>query len=85
MRMRAEMPGLERVPPDVRTVHLGQFTPEHADAIAEALEKEGIVWWAKIPGFFSRIWEFGGVHVFVDRAKLDEARAIADRIAGHDR
>jgi hypothetical protein len=43
------------------------------------------VWWAKVPGFFSRIWEFSGVHVFVDRAKLEEARAIADRIAGRDR
>jgi hypothetical protein len=79
------VPGLGDVPPDVRTVHLGAFTPEHADAIGRELGERGIVWWSKQPGFLSRIWEFGEVQVFVDRAQLEEARAIADRVAGRDR
>jgi hypothetical protein len=79
------MPGLGDVPPDVRTVHLGAFTPEHASKIARALDEESIVWWAKQPGFLSRIWEFGEVQLFVDRDKLEPARTIADRIAGRDR
>jgi hypothetical protein len=79
------MPGLGDVPPDVRTVHLGAFTPEHAEKIGHELEELGIVWWAKLPGFLSRIWEFGAVQLFVDRAELERARAIADRVAGRDR
>ena len=65
----------------VSTVYLGQYTWEHANAIAEELEKVDIVWWYKQPGIFSRIWEFGAIRLFVDRARLDEARAISDRIA----
>jgi hypothetical protein len=79
------MPGLGDVPPDVRTAHLGAFTADHADAIGQELDERGIVWWTKQPGFLSRIWEFGSVQVFVDRAELDRARAIADRVAGFDR
>ncbi|HEY7478572.1 MAG TPA: hypothetical protein VIB62_10080 [Actinomycetota bacterium] len=74
------MPGLERVPPDVRTVHLGAYTSAHAVLIARELDERGIVWWTKEPGFLSRIWELGSVHVFVDRTKLDEAREIADGV-----
>lgn len=62
----------------MRTVHLGQFTREHANTIAGELEKAGIVWWYKDPGFFARIWEYG-VRLFVDAERLDEARAIAAR------
>jgi hypothetical protein len=29
----------------VITVHLGQFTRDHANAIAGRLEEAGIVWW----------------------------------------
>jgi hypothetical protein len=79
------VPGLGDVPADVRTVHLGAFTPEHAMTIGSELDELGIVWWTKQPGFLSRIWEFGAVQVFVDRAELDRARAIADRVAGRDR
>ncbi len=61
------------------TVHLGQFTHEHADAIAGELEKAGIVWWYKQPGFLSQVWEHG-VRLFVDRERLDEARAIVARV-----
>jgi hypothetical protein len=64
---------------DVSTVHLGQFTHEHAEAIAAELEAAGIVWWYKAPGFLSAIWEHG-VRLFVDRERLGEARAIADRV-----
>ena len=62
--------------PDVTTVYLGQFTREHANAIAGQLEERHITWWYKEPGFFSQIWEYG-VRVFVDKARLDEARQIA--------
>ena len=68
-------------PPEVKTVHLGQFTHQHAEAIAAELEAAGIVWWYKQPGYLSSIWEHG-VRLFVDRARLDEARAIADRVLG---
>jgi hypothetical protein len=61
--------------PGVITVHLGQFTPDHANTIAGRLEEAGIVWWYKEPGSISRIWEHG-VRLFVDRDRLAEARAI---------
>jgi hypothetical protein len=64
---------------NITTVHLGQFTRETANEIAGELERAGIMWWYKEPGFFSQIWEFG-VRLFVDRARLAEARSIADRI-----
>ena len=61
--------------PGVITVHLGQFTRDHANAIAGRLEEAGIVWWYKEPGSISRIWEHG-VRLFVDRDRLAEARTI---------
>lgn len=63
----------------IRTVHLGQFTHEHAEAIAGELERARIAWWYKAPGLFSQIWEHG-VRLFVDRERLEEARAIAERV-----
>lgn len=60
-------------------MHLGQFTREHANAIAGELERAGIVWWYKEPGFLSSIWEHG-VRLFVDRDRLEEAEAIAARV-----
>lgn len=64
------------------TVYLGQFTPEHANRIAEALEEARIGWWTKNPGTVSYVL-FGewGPRLFVDRDRVDEARAIARRIA----
>jgi hypothetical protein len=76
------MPGLERVPRDVRTVYLGQFLGDHAGAIATELDARGIVWWSKEPNGFTRIWDHGGVHLFVDRTKIDEAKEIAAAVAG---
>jgi len=64
------------VPPDVRTVHLGAYTPEHAPLVCDALESAEIVWWAKAPGgSITRLWDHD-VHVFVDRTKLEDARAL---------
>lgn len=63
----------------VTTVHLGQFSRETANEIAGELERAGIVWWYKEPGFFSQIWEFG-VRLFVDKSRLEDARVIAGRI-----
>jgi hypothetical protein len=68
-------------PKPVTTVYLGRYTWEHANQIAEQLEKADIVWWYKQPGFFSQIWEFGGIRLFVDRDRLEEARAVSNRIA----
>jgi hypothetical protein len=61
--------------PNVLTVHLGQFSREEANRIAEGLERAGIVWWYKEPGFFSQIWELG-VRLFVDKTRLSAAREI---------
>ena len=69
---------------DVHTVYLGAYTHAHAEAIAGELEKAGIVWWYKNPGFFSQIWE-RSVRLFVDRSRLEEAQAIADRVLASGR
>jgi hypothetical protein len=68
---------------DVHTVHLGAYTHEHAESIAEKLEEAGIVWWYKAPGYLSQIWE-SSVRLFVDRDRLEEAKAIADRVLAAD-
>lgn len=68
----------------ITTVHLGQYTNEHANEIAGELEKAGIVWWYKQPGYFSWIWE-KGTRLFVDSARLEEARAIAESVLTKDR
>jgi hypothetical protein len=66
----------------VSTVYLGQFTHEHANQIAEALEEAGIIWWVKNPGTLSYVlfmeW---GPRLFVDKTRLAEAKAIVSRIA----
>ncbi|MEX1047289.1 MAG: hypothetical protein WD757_08985 [Actinomycetota bacterium] len=66
--------------PNVRTVYLGKYTRETANAIAGELEDGDIYWWYKAPGFLSQIWEFDTVRLFVDREHLDEAKAVAERI-----
>lgn len=69
-----------QIPDDVRTVHLGGFTPAHGVEIAGRLEGAAIAYWAKAPtGFFTKLWE-RDVHLFVDRTKLDEAREVARRV-----
>ena len=66
---------------DVRTTYLGNYAWATANEIAGALEEAGIVWWCKNPGTFTRVLfaEFG-VRMFVDQARLPEAREIAGRI-----
>ena len=65
--------------PNVTTVHLGQFSRETANVIAERLEEAEIVWWYKEPGWLASLWE-QGVRVFVDKKRLAEAQAIAARV-----
>jgi hypothetical protein len=75
------VPGMGTIPPDVRTVHLGGFTPDHAHEITRRLEERHIVWWTKEPGFLSRIWE-RDVHVFVDKEQLEAAGRIVAEVLG---
>lgn len=66
-----------------RSVYLGQFTDENAEAVLSALEDAGIWCWTKSSGAFTRMifaadW---GVRVFVDEERAVEAREIAAGIA----
>lgn len=66
----------------ITTVYLGQFTWEHANRIAQALDDARITWWCKNPGTFSyALFMEWGPRLFVDRTRLVEAREIARRIA----
>jgi hypothetical protein len=65
--------------PNVMTVHLGQFTWETANAIAAELERAGITWWYKQPGWLSSLWE-PGIRLFVDRDRLEESKQIAQMV-----
>lgn len=67
----------------VSTTYLGQFTEEHAEAIAKALAEAGIVWWHKASGRLVRTLFAGdwGVRLFVDSSRLDEAREVVRRVA----
>ena len=69
------------------TVLLGQFTDEHAEAIAEQLERAGIVWYHKTSGRVVQIMFRGewGTRLFVERGRLDDAKAIAKRVLGGDK
>lgn len=65
----------------VTTAYLGQFGEERANRIAEALEEAGIPWWYKQAGGITRFFFIGewGVRLFVDAARLEEARDIVRR------
>jgi hypothetical protein len=69
--------------PRVSTTYLGQFTEEHAQAIAAALEDSGIVWWHKASGRLVRFLSAGdwGVRIFVDASRLDDAKDVVRRVA----
>lgn len=64
---------------DLRTTYLGNYMEPTTSEIIRALEDAGIEYWSKNepPGF--PLGEFG-FRIFVDKARLDEARGIADRI-----
>lgn len=66
--------------PNVRTVYLGAFTHEHADAIAGLLEEAAISWWYKQPGFLSRLWEGDQTRLYVDKTKGEQAVACVRQI-----
>ncbi len=67
----------------MKSAYLGQFTDEVANAIAGELEQTGISWSYKQAGYLTRLFLIGewGTRIFVDRARLDEARAIAERLS----
>ena len=68
---------------NLRTTYLGQFTHEHAEAIAAALEQVGIAWTYKQFGRLTRLLFAGdwGVRMFVDSTRIDEARSIVSRLS----
>lgn len=67
----------------LRTVYLGQFTHEHAEKIAGALEEAGIAWIYKEFGKLTKLFFAGdwGVRMFVDSTRIEEARAIVSRLS----
>lgn len=67
----------------ISTTYLGQFTEEHAEAIAKVLEEAGIVWWHKSTGRVMRFLSAAdwGIRLFVDSARLEEARELVRRVA----
>lgn len=65
------------------TTYIGQFTDENADRIVDAFDEAGIRWHAKSSGQFVRVifaadW---GVRLFVEDARVADAREIAGGIA----
>lgn len=65
------------------TTYIGQFTDENADRIVDAFDEADIRWHAKSSGAFVRVifaadW---GVRLFVEDARLADAREIAADIA----
>ena len=70
----------------MRTVHLGQFTDDHADVIVDGLRDEGITFWVKRTGRLARVVFAGdwGTRVFVDEVRLEDARGIVRRLVGED-
>ena len=71
-----------RTKPRIKTAMVGQFTHEHAEAIAKELEEAGIAWYYKQAGsivqtFFRGDW---GVRLFADVSRADEIRAIVKRV-----
>lgn len=70
--------------PPADTVYLGQFTQPNADRIAGELENAGIEWWFKQSGRFAQFIFAGdwGVRLFVEESRRDEARTIAEDLAG---
>lgn len=68
----------------MRSAYLGQFTDETANDIAGHLEEAGIHWSYKQAGWLTQILFVGewGTRLFVDASRLDEARAIVERVKG---
>ncbi len=66
----------------MKTVYLGQYTDEVANEIAGALEAARIPWTYKQASVITRALFIGewGTRLFVDARRLEEARAIAERV-----
>ncbi|MEX0873772.1 MAG: hypothetical protein WD646_11905 [Actinomycetota bacterium] len=64
-------------------VYLGQYTDEVANAIAGELEAAAIDWSYKQAGGITKVFFIGewGTRLFVDSERLDDARAIAERVS----
>lgn len=69
-----------------KTVYLGQYTRDDAERIAEVLTRSGITWWHKQSGPIMRVLSSAdwGVRLFVEEARLEEARRIAVGVVGGD-
>jgi len=65
------------------SAYLGQYTDEVANAIAGELEAAKISWSYKQAGGITKVFFAGewGTRLFVEKERLDEARAIAERVA----
>ena len=65
------------------SAYLGQYTDEVANAIAGELEAAEISWSYKQASGITKIFFAGewGTRLFVEKERLDEARAIAERVA----
>ena len=65
------------------TIQLGQFTDDHADEIADALDHAGIAFYVKRFGRVVRLLSAAdwGTRLFVDRADAVAAAEIARTIA----
>ena len=66
----------------MKTVYLGQYTDEVANRIAGELERARIPWMYKQASWVTRTLFIGewGTRLFVDSARLDEAKGIAERV-----
>ena len=66
----------------MKSTYLGQFTDETANEIAGCLEEAGIFWSYKQAGWLTQILFVGewGTRLFVDSERLEEARAIVERV-----
>jgi len=71
----------------IRTTYLGQYTWEDANRIAGRLTAADIVWWEKQSGAIMRVLSSAdwGVRLFVDEARVADARAIAESVVGDGR
>lgn len=67
-----------------RTELLGQFTDEHAEVLLDRLDEAGIEHWVKRTGALTRVLFAGdwGTRIFVDTARLEQARQLAREVLG---
>ncbi len=70
-----------------RSAYLGQFPDEMANTIAGELEQAEIWWSYKQAIWITKIFFLGewGTRLFVDSERLDEAKAIVERVREMER